>query len=459
MGRLSSVVVIAVAAALLGVAVQLLPAGLSRAQVPDMGVCGPNPSPPDPANPAIRVDAPVPDQVLTSPLRVSGRARVFEAVVSLALKDAGGQTIAQGTAQAAGGAPALAPFDTSLSFSVQSETPACLWVFEASARDGSPINVVQVPLTLVPASARFVESALYLGEQRPCIPASGQSVCDATRAALWNGDPDAWAARGVTDPDAVFNETVVFRVQAGDPLAIANIARILGWPYLKITSVHFAGDEAVTVTNLGGGAQDLTGWTIRSPARGTSYPLPAGISLGPGQTCTLYTGMPGASPGGGCRAFTTTSPATANADVWPDDAGEVVLFYDALNLPGDDTRYAADPAGQPPPPNLQGMTVAAGTTAERTVTLDDDGGTIQMHAGDRFLLELGSDYRWNVRVADQSVVSRVPNVTVVRGAQGIYEAHQPGQTELTATGDPECRFTQPPCGRPSRSFRVTVIVQ
>jgi hypothetical protein len=102
--------------------------------------------------PVIVVSAPLPNAQSTSPLAVSGQARVFEAVVSLALKDAGGATIVAGTTQTQAGAPALAPFAAALSFNVTGVTPACLWVFEASARDGSPVNVVQVPLTLLPAS-------------------------------------------------------------------------------------------------------------------------------------------------------------------------------------------------------------------------------------------------------------------------------------------------------------------
>src|SRR5206468_47255 len=82
-----------------------------------------------------------------------GRARVFEAVVSLALKDASGATITSGTTMAQQGAPALASYSTTLPFTVSQATPACLWVYEASARDGSPINVVQVPLTLLSGTA------------------------------------------------------------------------------------------------------------------------------------------------------------------------------------------------------------------------------------------------------------------------------------------------------------------
>ncbi|MGH2584572.1 MAG: BsuPI-related putative proteinase inhibitor [Dehalococcoidia bacterium] len=332
-------------------AVGSLPAG-APAVAQTVGVCGPNPSPPNPADPSMRVYVPVPEVRSASPLRVAGQARVFEATVSLELKDAGGGTIAEGFTTAAQGAPALAPFEGSLQFTMNAETPACLWVFESSARDGSPVNVVQVPVTLVPSDARYVESALYLGELRPCIPATGLAACDAMRLALWNGEAQAWAARGVTDPDARFNETVVFRVREGDPAAIRNIARILGWPYLQITRLHFGGagqgqtDEFIEVTNLGGGAQDVSGWTVRSPEQNAIATLPSGLVLGPGQFCRVYTGTALGDSCGGVRF--------SGSDVWPDEAGSATLFADPIALLADETRYSAGPASQPPAPNLQG---------------------------------------------------------------------------------------------------------
>ena len=62
-------------------------------------------------------------------------------------------------------------------------------------------------------------------------------------------------------------------------------------------------------------------------------------------------------------------------------------------------------------------------------------------------------------VADQSIVSRVVNVLVIRGAQGIYRANAAGTTTLSATGDPPCRMATPPCGAASLLFHVTLIVQ
>lgn len=110
---------------------------------------------------------------------------------------------------------------------------------------------------------------------------------------------------------------------------------------------------------------------------------------------------------------------------------------------------------QPPVPTA---TPTAAATQPLSVTLADDGKTIELHPGDRFLLDLGEGYIWNVNVGDPSVVSRMVNVLVIRGAQGIYEAKLPGVTMLTATGDPPCRQAQPPCGAPSRLFRVQIAV-
>lgn len=237
--------------------------------------------------------------------------------------------------------------------------------------DNAPAPVVQcqVSSTGLGAAVTFttitrgsgIEAALHLTDPRPCIPEPGQDVCARDRAALWEGDAAAWAARGVTNPDTRFARTVALRVQAGDPAAISVLARQLGWPYVKVTRLRFIGGvtepEFVEVANLGGAPQDLTDWSIRSPERQTQGTLPeqppagvvrfpAGFVLAPGQSCRLaYGGRPDPA-----------SCGQSGLDVpqfWPDDAGTVVLTDDALALLADQTRYRSDPADQPPPPDLQ----------------------------------------------------------------------------------------------------------
>jgi hypothetical protein len=94
-----------------------------------------------------------------------------------------------------------------------------------------------------------------------------------------------------------------------------------------------------------------------------------------------------------------------------------------------------------------------------TVTLDDQGKTITLAVGESFLLKLGEEYNWDILISDQAVLSRVKGIAVIRGAQGIYEARQPGTVTLSATGDPQCRQSQPACALPSLLFSVAIIVK
>lgn len=145
-------------------------------------------------------------------------------------------------------------------------------------------------------------------------------------------------------------------------MSLVGGLRRCGTPYVKVRWLRFVGaqpgqmDEAIGVTNLGGGAQDMTGWTVRSPARDKVARFPHGFVLQPGQRCYIYTGIVRDESCGGAR-FTAT-------DVWPDDARTAVLFAEALALLADETLYAADPNNQPPPPNLQGMSLCARSTVE-----------------------------------------------------------------------------------------------
>ena len=138
----------------------------------------------------------------------------------------------------------------------------------------------------------------------------------------------------------------------------------------------------------------------------------------------------------------------------------------AFGLRGSGAGYMAiQIAGaQSIPPTRFGIQVGNGVppptppSTPRTITLANDGQTIYLHVGDRFLLDLGEGFDWGVSVDNPAVLSRVVNVTVVRGAQGLYEVHLPGRATLTATGDPPCRQAQPPCGAPSIVFQIYFVV-
>ncbi len=117
------------------------------------------------------------------------------------------------------------------------------------------------------------------------------------------------------------------------------------------------------------------------------------------------------------------------------------------------TEAMATPAATAP------VTATGAVSENLRVTLNDNNGTITMQVGERFLLFLGTGYDWSVTVEDQSIASRVVNILTVEGAQGVYEAHKPGQTTLNAAGDPVCRKATPPCGMPARLFRLMIVVR
>jgi hypothetical protein len=121
----------------------------------------------------------------------------------------------------------------------------------------------------------------------------------------------------------------------------------------------------------------------------------------------------------------------------------------SIGQPGNGSTATASPAV--PPTGSDGQ--------ELSITLADQGQTVKLKVGQRFVLNLGSDYDWNPVVENQAVVSRVVGILVIRGAQGIYEARSAGQTQLTASGDPTCLKSKPACAMPSRLFQITIVVE
>jgi hypothetical protein len=114
------------------------------------------------------------------------------------------------------------------------------------------------------------------------------------------------------------------------------------------------------------------------------------------------------------------------------------------------------------PPTISATAIGPASPAipATGITLDDNGKTFMLHPGETFLLNLGMDiFDWTVEIDNQNVLARVKNVLVIRGAQGIYEANNPGQAVLTAVGNPFCLNSVPACAAPSMLFKISVIVQ
>jgi hypothetical protein len=116
------------------------------------------------------------------------------------------------------------------------------------------------------------------------------------------------------------------------------------------------------------------------------------------------------------------------------------------------------PTATPMAAQLTSLPAYPAPSDQKTVMLDDQGKTVRLTVGDRFLLKLGEVFSWEVTVSDPSVVDRVTHVTVVRGAQGVYQALKAGTVTLTASGTSLCQSSAPPCGTPGMEFSVTLVV-
>ncbi len=96
--------------------------------------------------------------------------------------------------------------------------------------------------------------------------------------------------------------------------------------------------------------------------------------------------------------------------------------------------------------------------ARLTVKLADDGKTLTLQVGDQFLLDLDTNYVWQVTVSDTSIVNHVPN-TGGKDNQGLFATYRQGSATLTANGTPLCYNTVPRCLMPSRSFSLRINIR
>ncbi len=98
---------------------------------------------------AIVVLEPKPQQVVRSPVRVAGHARVFEGTVRFEVIDAKGAVVGSGFATATAGAPEVGYYSAALSFSVPARDEAGLIrVFGDDPRDGKRVGLVEIPVIL-----------------------------------------------------------------------------------------------------------------------------------------------------------------------------------------------------------------------------------------------------------------------------------------------------------------------
>lgn len=98
--------------------------------------------------PAILLESPAPGESVTSPLRIEGTANTFEAAFMARILSGGGDTLIETPMMATSGSGTRGTFDAVIPFTVDAPGMISLSVFEYSAKDGSPIHIVEIPLRL-----------------------------------------------------------------------------------------------------------------------------------------------------------------------------------------------------------------------------------------------------------------------------------------------------------------------
>jgi hypothetical protein len=108
----------------------------------------------------IEVTHPSRGATVTSPVTISGTADVFEATVSIRILDATNNALAETFTTATCGTGCRGDYTIDVPFSVNTPQSGAIQVFEVSAKDGSMINIVRIPVTLAPGSGDPVADAV-----------------------------------------------------------------------------------------------------------------------------------------------------------------------------------------------------------------------------------------------------------------------------------------------------------
>jgi germination protein M len=135
--------------------------GVSRVQFQFQGQVWPNlPGAPVPLDrpvqrsdfesvlPAIFVESPAPGDALGTSLRVEGSADVFEAQFQIELRDSGGSLVLSEPVMATAGTGQRGNFDATFAYQTHLPGPGQLTAFDLSAKDGSRIDSVSIPVVL-----------------------------------------------------------------------------------------------------------------------------------------------------------------------------------------------------------------------------------------------------------------------------------------------------------------------
>ena len=101
------------------------------------------------AAPQILIESPLDGDAVSSPIRLRGTANVFEATVSIEVRDGTGTVVLEAFTTATSGTGTRGTFDTSLVLPASSGTMT-ITAFESSAKDGKPLHAVDVQVAVAP---------------------------------------------------------------------------------------------------------------------------------------------------------------------------------------------------------------------------------------------------------------------------------------------------------------------
>lgn len=103
------------------------------------------------ALPAILVESPAPGETVASPFTIRGSANTFEATFMVELRaDGQGKPLYQDFVTATSGNGTRGTFEKAIDFVADRGRPGTLVVYENSAEDGSVVNEVEIPVTIMP---------------------------------------------------------------------------------------------------------------------------------------------------------------------------------------------------------------------------------------------------------------------------------------------------------------------
>ena len=107
---------------------------------------------------------------------------------------------------------------------------------------------------------------------------------------------------------------------------------------------------------------------------------------------------------------------------------------------------------EPKPP------VVTNPDATAMITTADNNGTVVVTKGQHVAVQLGDSMNWLLNFEPDTILTRVKNIMVTRGEQGLYTATDVGTTTLSATGSPICNANEA-CPMYLMVMKTTIVVR